>query len=152
LRQRPVPPDFENISANHCKTAAGESFGVAPTPGPMGKKGVPTPDAYRIVNTGSSGVRCTKCSKTTTLKSNKCIHEEMQRLPHGALDNPAQLQCADSNCGSGRKQGAERANQNGSDFWSKTYTGKRELTANDAVVQEAKRLISTYGIGTNYRA
>ena len=102
---RPVPPSFQNISANGCKNVACENFGVSPVEWPQGKPGRgggnPAPDQYRIVNTGLSVLACGKCGKNSTLKNNAAIYEERQRLAQGVLDPVADPACGDPVCVAG---------------------------------------------------
>lgn len=72
-------------------------------PWPQGRRGHPanpSPDRYRIVNTGLSTLACDKCGKSSTLKSNKGIHEERERLAQGVLDPALRLTCP--SCGGSR--------------------------------------------------
>lgn len=112
MRLRAIPPGFESIQANGCKNVRCDNFGIPPKPGPvLTGRGNASSDGYAIVNTGSSTLACRRCGKSSTLKSNKGIHEEQQRLAQGSLTPPQTLACPAPACGSAdlRKFGKTRS-------------------------------------------
>lgn len=108
-RTRPIPSPYKHISANGCKTPGCENFGIPPREGlvlkgrgraAVGDQG----DDYVVTNTGSTDLRCKKCNKFSRLKSNKAIHEELER--QGAylwVESP--LKCPDETCANHKPSG-----------------------------------------------
>ena len=80
-KARPIPPAYEHIQVNGCKTPGCVNFGVPPREGLIlkGRLAGRDGDGYVIVGFGSTDLRCTRCGKHTRLKSNKGIYEELRR-------------------------------------------------------------------------
>ena len=96
-RIRAIPLAFKHIQANSCKTPGCLNFGVPPRAGPIKiGRGLST-DNYAIVNTGSFTLACRLCGKSSTLKNNAAIHQEMIRQGDRLWDTPG-LRCRDEAC------------------------------------------------------
>jgi hypothetical protein len=96
-RIRAIPPAYKHIQANSCKTPGCLNFGVPPREGQsqLGRTG--SSDHYVIVNTGSTTLACRLCRKSSTLKNNASIHQEMIRQGDGLWDAP-RLRCRNEAC------------------------------------------------------
>lgn len=72
---RPVPPAFEFIQVNGCKTPGCLNFGVAPREGPIlkGRLAARDGDGYKVIGIGSIDLGCHHCGKFSRLKNNKAI-------------------------------------------------------------------------------
>jgi transposase-like protein len=112
---RPIPPAHEHVQVNGCKTPGCENFGVPPREGRFlkGPGAALRGDGYAVVGTGSTGLSCKKCTKFSTLKSNKGVHEELQRQG-SYLWVQSPLICDCGNTTRFRKYGKTRS---GSDRW-----------------------------------
>jgi predicted RNA-binding Zn-ribbon protein involved in translation (DUF1610 family) len=97
---RGIPPRFNGIQVNFCKTPGCENLGVEPslTPSVRGA-GKKSPDGYAIVGNKDSGssLVCRKCGKSTRLKSNRAIFEELERQ-RAYLEIPSPVRCPDRSC------------------------------------------------------
>lgn len=102
-RTRPLAPAYKNIQVNFCKTPGCQNFGVpaAPVIPRLGGRGrtESSPDGYQIKGQGrgSSGLYCQHCGKSSRLKSNKAIFEELRRQGR-FLFAPSPVRCPREEC------------------------------------------------------
>jgi hypothetical protein len=97
-RMRAIPPPFKHIQANGCKTPTCLNFGIPPREGPIQIGRGASADGYATIGAGSEDLACRKCKKTSRLKSNEAIHEEMIRQGDQIWVEPG-LRCPNGNCG-----------------------------------------------------
>ena len=110
-RTRAIPPVFQSIQANFCKTPGCINFNAPPHQGPIQSGRGGSSDGYAIVNTGSTMLACRHCKVATTLKSNQAIYEELQRQGDLIWRN-ATLRCP--NAASKRRSGRSTASSTAS--------------------------------------
>lgn len=98
-RVRPIPPAYKHISINGCKTPGCENFGVAPREGAIvkGRGAREKGDGYVLTGLGTTDMRCLCCKKFSRLKSNKAIHEELERQ-RAYLSVVSPIRCSDERC------------------------------------------------------
>ena len=96
-RIRAIPPAFMHIQANSCKTPGCLNFGVPPRAGPVQTGRGAAIDNYAIINTGSFTHPCRLCGKSSTLKNNAAIHQEMVRQGDGLWETPG-IRCRNDAC------------------------------------------------------
>jgi hypothetical protein len=86
-----------HIQANSCKTPGCLNFGVPPREGPSQTGRGPSIDSYAIIKTGSTTLACRLCGKSSTLKNNAAIHQEMIRQGDRLWDTPGH-RCRNDAC------------------------------------------------------
>src|SRR5208282_624049 len=134
-RQRPIPPAFEGIQVNGCKTPGCANFGIPPREGAMirGRYAEKNGDDYVVIGTGSENLKCKKCNRFSTLKSNKGIYEELQRQGSYFLQL-APFACDCGNTAQFRRYGKTRS---GSDRWQCLACKKTKSFGKPAIRQRA---------------
>jgi transposase-like protein len=102
--QRRIPEEYLGIDVNFCKTPGCPNFGVPPAR--TSRQGRPSPsnpapsDNYKLSGSGGvPGLYCQICQKTTTLKSNRGVHEEFARVS-SFLKMPTGIACRTEGCAS----------------------------------------------------
>lgn len=99
-----VPQPDGGIQVNFCKNPQCKQFGTPASPNlqPRGRTAVlrDERDTYRISGTGklASTLVCSICGKSTTIKSNKAIKEELDRLSAYLDYKPSEPTCPNKNC------------------------------------------------------
>lgn len=89
------PAVYAGIQVNFCKNPVCANFGV-----PIGEKSAPGTNPYRIAGAGKGfpvGL-CTACNESFPLKSNKGVHEELERMLAFLMDAPPQPCCPIPDC------------------------------------------------------
>lgn len=104
-RTRAIPPVFQSIQANFCRTPGCDNFGVAPLSGPILTGRGPSADGYAVNFKKAPAIVCKKCGRSSILKSNQAIHEELQRQG-GLIWREPSLRCPNGDCASHNGAGA----------------------------------------------
>ena len=86
IKESRIPLEFNGIQVNHCRNPLCENFGVPAqlytTRGRPRKDGVRIVDSY-IIQAQRKNIpqlKCLKCGKSVTIKSNQAIFEELTRI------------------------------------------------------------------------
>jgi transposase-like protein len=104
IAQQPrIPEEVGGIQVNHCRTPTCRNFGVAAStlPVDIGRPradGKATRDRYIIVGGGKGvpALKCRDCGISVILKSNRGIHEELERI--SAYMKPPATACRNHRC------------------------------------------------------
>lgn len=81
-----VPPRYEGVDVNFCKTPGCKNFGIPAEPiikrGRPKKGAVHTKSRYKVSGVGKNAASliCNECGRSTVIKSNKGIYEEYLRI------------------------------------------------------------------------
>lgn len=89
------PAAYAGIQVNFCKNPVCANFGV-----PIGERQARATNPYSIAAAGKGFPLgyCTACHESFPLKSNKGVHEELERMLTFLIDTPAQPCCPVEGC------------------------------------------------------
>ncbi|PWC77146.1 hypothetical protein TSH64_21950 [Azospirillum sp. TSH64] len=125
--QRRIPAEYSGIEVNFCKTPGCANFGVPPSRASARGRSATAPsrDNYRLSGTGGvPGLYCQLCRRTTTLKSNRGIHEEFSRVA-AFLRIPEGHSCPNAACLNHEQ--ATRENPDLYRLYGKTRSGSKRF-------------------------